>query len=43
MVSALLSNEHYNNMKGILKDEGLWSQEFIDLEIELLSIKYEIC
>lgn len=43
MASALLSNEHYNIMKDRLIDEGLWPQEFIDLESELLSIKYETC
>ena len=43
MVTALLTNDCYEDMKKLLVDEGLWSQEFIDLESELLAINYETC
>ena len=41
--TALLTNDSYDDMKKRLENEGLWAQEFIDLESMLLSIKYETC
>lgn len=43
MATALLTNDSYDDMKKCLENEGLWTQEFIDLESKLLSIKYETC
>ena len=43
MTTALLTNDSYYDMKNRLENEGLWTQEFIDLESKLLSIKYETC
>lgn len=41
--TALLTSDCYTVLKDILNSENLWSQEFIDLERNLLSIKYETC
>lgn len=41
--TALLTNDCYSDLKDLLNSENLWSQEFIDLERNLQSIKYETC
>lgn len=43
MSTALLTNDCYVDMKNALAGEGLWTQEFSDLESKLLSIMYETC